>query len=694
MVQALLRIETLSPDAKGQHRWTPLMEAARDDRVNIVRTLLSSANVNISNTHKNGKTALWHAEMRKHQNIIRFSSTMTGPLPLRLIQPGGACRRALYRNTHALEDGHEKGAANGVTPRGPVAIAGGQRPYGRHPKADLKPPFTCGITGKAYSLAEVLEQIELLARALASDLGWQINTLTDSWATHRLSGVSCPTSSSCSQLELTNLIKAVNYKALFTCTPLLDQTLDAAAAVGIPSRHVYLLDLPPQLDRDTPVLLSTKSVDRLIKEAHSMTPIPLLRWSKGQGARQEAFICASSGTSGLLFATYDGISNRRETEMGLGVLPLSHGYVLYTISFVSVYRGDGVVILQSFDLFQTLEAVEKYSLRRLWLIPSMITAITKAISLVNRYDLSSVRTVVTAASPLKQETSALFSQLFPNCSLIQAYGLTEVSVMLTLTDMDDMMHGSSGCLLPAVEARLVDRGGSDIHEYHRAGELWVRTPGIMLDYLNNEEATREMITKDGWLRTGDLVEIRLSPKGNEHVFIVDGIKELIKVGVSRRPERPTRTRITHKTFSNSTQGMQVAPAEMESFHMLHAVVADAAVIPVPSETAGELPLAYIVMSPLAKHQDESAVREELYNHVKEALSQYKHLDGGIELTDSVPKTISGKTKRAILKERAKTLVRERNALAEVASGWREMAEYEESTMIQVLDFDSDSDKDY
>ncbi|GKT61323.1 phenylacetyl-CoA ligase [Colletotrichum tofieldiae] len=373
----------------------------------------------------------------------------------------------------------------------------------------------------------------------------------------------------------------------------------------------------------------------------------------------------------LQFATYDGISNRRETEMGLGVLPLSHGYVLYTISFVSVYRGDGVVILQSFDLFQTLEAVEKYSLRRLWLIPSMITAITKAISLVNRYDLSSVRTVVTAASPLKQETSALFSQLFPNCSLIQAYGLTEVSVMLTLTDMDDMMHGSSGCLLPAVEARLVDRGGSDIHEYHRAGELWVRTPGIMLDYLNNEEATREMITKDGWLRTGDLVEIRLSPKGNEHVFIVDGIKELIKVG-----------------------GMQVAPAEMESFHMLHAVVADAAVIPVPSETAGELPLAYIVMSPLAKHQDESAVREELYNHVKEALSQYKHLDGGIELTDSVPKTISGKTKRAILKERAKTLVRERNALAEVASGWREMAEYEESTMIQVLDFDSDSDKDY
>ncbi|KZL81669.1 phenylacetyl- ligase [Colletotrichum incanum] len=583
-------------------------------------------------------------------------------------------------------------------------LFGDEDRYGRHPKTKSKPPFTCGITGKAYSLAEVSERIELLARALASDLGWQVNegqdmekvigiysfntidTLTVSWATHRLSGVSCPISSSYSELELTSLLKAVNCKALFTCAPLLDQALDAAAAVGIPGRHVYLLELPPQFDRDSQVLLSTKSVDRLIKEARSMTPLSRLRWSKGQGARQTAFICASSGTSGLpkcvkmshknvianilQFATYDGISNHRQTEMGLGVLPLSHGYALNTISLVSVYRGDGVVILQSFDLLQTLEAIEKYSLRRLWLIPSMITAITKAISLVNRYDLSSVRTVVTAASPLKQETSALFSQLFPNCSLIQAYGLTEVSVILTLTDMDDIMHGSSGCLLPAVEARLVDASGQNIDEYHRTGELWVRTPGIMLGYHNNEAATREMITEDGWLRTGDLVEIRPSPRGNEHIFIVDRIKELIKV-----------------------RGMQVAPAELESFLLLHPAVADAAVVPVPSETAGELPLAYIVRSPLAKHQDESVVREELYNHVKEALSQYKHLDGGIEFTDSIPKTISGKTKRAILKERAKTLVKERKLLAEVATGWREMAKYEESRMIQVVEFDSDSEDD-
>ncbi|KAK1579624.1 uncharacterized protein LY79DRAFT_563816 [Colletotrichum navitas] len=585
-------------------------------------------------------------------------------------------------------------------------LFGDEDDYGRRPKAESKPPFTCGVTGKAYSAFEVKERIELLARALASDLGWQVNegsemgkvigiyslntidTLTVSWATHRLSGVSCPISSAYSELELTNLLKSVNCKALFTCKPLLDQALSAAAAVGIPSRHVYLLDLPSQSANESQVPFGAKSVDRLIKEARSMTPLPRLQWSKGQGARQTAFMCTSSGTSGLpkcvkmshknvianilQVSTYDSISNHTEAEMSLGVLPLSHGYALNMISLNSVYRGDSIVILQAFDLFQTLEVIEKYSLRRLWLIPSMITAISKAFSLVKRYDLSSVMTVVTAASPLDEETSVLFSGLFPNCKLIQAYGLTEASVILTMVDQNDIMHGSSGSLLPAVQARLIDSNGQDINEHDRAGELWVRSPGVMLGYHNNEAATREMITEDGWLRTGDLVEFRQSPKGNDQIFIVDRIKELIKV-----------------------RGMQVAPAELESFLLLHPAIIDVAVIPVPSESAGELPMAYVVKSPLAKHRDESALREELYNHVKRSLSQYKHLDGGIEFIDSIPKTISGKTRRAILKERAKALVRDRKIRAQIATEWQEPAEeYDESVIIQVIDFDSEEDEDY
>jgi len=72
--------------------------------------------------------------------------------------------------------------------------------------------------------------------------------------------------------------------------------------------------------------------------------------------------------------------------------------------------------------------------------------------------------------------------------------------------------------------------GQEITAYDTPGELVIRGPNVVLGYLNNEKATRETF-EDGWMRTGDEAVVRLSPKGTEHVFIVDRIKELIKVKV-------------------------------------------------------------------------------------------------------------------------------------------------------------------
>lgn len=66
--------------------------------------------------------------------------------------------------------------------------------------------------------------------------------------------------------------------------------------------------------------------------------------------------------------------------------------------------------------------------------------------------------------------------------------------------------------------------------YDTPGELVVRSPSVVLGYLNNETATKETF-EDGWMRTGDEAVVRLSPKNVEHIFIVDRIKELIKVKV-------------------------------------------------------------------------------------------------------------------------------------------------------------------
>lgn len=108
--------------------------------------------------------------------------------------------------------------------------------------------------------------------------------------------------------------------------------------------------------------------------------------------------------------------------------------------------------------------------------------------------------------------------------------MTETATVVCSTAVDDIWFGSSGCLLPGIEARLITPDGKDITEYDTPGELLIRSPSVVLGYLNNEKATKESFI-DGWLRTGDEAMIRLSPNKTEHVWIVDRIKELIKVKV-------------------------------------------------------------------------------------------------------------------------------------------------------------------
>lgn len=106
-----------------------------------------------------------------------------------------------------------------------------------------------------------------------------------------------------------------------------------------------------------------------------------------------------------------------------------------------------------------------------------------------------------------------------------------------MTSALDIFPGSSGSLAPGVEARIISLSdGSDIDEYGKTGELLIRAPNVTnLGYLNNEKATAETFGsgKDAWLRTGDEAMFVKNPNGdgNEHLFIIDRIKELIKVNV-------------------------------------------------------------------------------------------------------------------------------------------------------------------
>ena len=109
-------------------------------------------------------------------------------------------------------------------------------------------------------------------------------------------------------------------------------------------------------------------------------------------------------------------------------------------------------------------------------------------------------------------------------------GLTETSTVICSTPAHDVLFGSSGSLLPSVQAKIVSIEGTEMMGYDQPGELVVKSPSVVLGYLNNPQANKETF-ENGWMRTGDEAVVRKGAQGNEHIFIVDRIKELIKVKV-------------------------------------------------------------------------------------------------------------------------------------------------------------------
>ncbi|KAL6903106.1 hypothetical protein GGI43DRAFT_333142 [Trichoderma evansii] len=572
-------------------------------------------------------------------------------------------------------------------------LFGNDNSYGRYPISSSKPPFTCGISEKSYSVTEVASRIEALARALAARLSWCVNegdelskvvsifslnsidTCTVAWATHRVNGVANNLSASFTAFELAHQLRSVNAKALFTCIPLIDIALQSAAEVGIPRDRVFLLDVPVGTSEGAAVAPELTTVDDLIREGNTLLPIEKLQWTKGQGSRQTAFLSCSSGTSGLpkivkishcnvlamlLQAyTFESVYKSVEPDMSLGVLPISHNYGLIVVSHFSIYRGDGVVLLPDFDLNTTLRVIEEYRIQRLWMVPAMIGAMLKATALVKNYDISCIKTVVVGASNLTKEVATQFVDLVQGCTLIQGYGLTETTVAVTFENPLDIMFGSCGHLFSGCDARLIDPDGKDVMDYDHPGELLIRGPTNMMGYHNNKIATEEMLIGEGWLKTGDLAMFKKSPNGHDHLFLLDRVKELIKV-----------------------RGLQVSPTELESFLLSNPKIADVAIVPVPDEAAGELPMAFIVKSAAAESQDENALKDEFRSLISETFSKHKHLAGGIEFVKHLPKSPTGKTKRKIVKEWAATAAAAAAAAVEAARRLEKPI-----VTVEVFDFD-------
>jgi acyl-CoA synthetase (AMP-forming)/AMP-acid ligase II len=412
--------------------------------------------------------------------------------------------------------------------------------------------------------------------------------------------------------EVAYQLKDSGARFLLTVPPFMDRAADAAGRTGI--EEIFVLG-------------EASGVTPFAELASSDAPPPTVDIDP---AEDLAVLPYSSGTTGFpkgVMLTHrnlvanivqtEALHHVTENDRVIGVLPFFHIYGLQVIMNGVLHKGATIVTMPKFDLEPFLQLMQAHAITRAYLVPPIVLALAKH-PMVDTFDLSSLEVVMSGAAPLDGNLAQACAERL-GCNVFQGYGLTETSPVTHITPDDDPAKnrpGSIGQLLPNTEARVISvETGEDLGPTED-GEIWIRGPQVMQGYLNNPDATAGCIDPDRWLHTGDIGHA----DQDGYFVITDRLKELIKY-----------------------RGYQVPPAELEAVLVGHPAIADAAVIPVPDQEAGEVPKAFVVLK-------EQVTPEEIMAYVAERVAPHKKIRA-VEVVDEIPKSASGKILRRVLVQR-------------------------------------------
>ena len=411
--------------------------------------------------------------------------------------------------------------------------------------------------------------------------------------------------------ELASQLNDSRARFVVTVAPLLAKVREAAAATGVEEIFVFgEADAAPSFaalmaeDAEPPRVAIDPRADLL-----------MLPYSSGTTGRSKG-VMLSHRNAVAMFAQLEPLAPDVTGRISLAVLPFFHAYGLQILLNGTLRRGTTCVTMPRFDFPQFLQLIQDRRITTLALVPPIVLALARH-PLVDQFDLSSVNLVHSGAAPLSSALQDEASERL-EVPVRQGYGMTEVVVAVTGLPLDEpvIKPGSSGPLLPNIEARIVDvASGADLGPGER-GELLVRGPNVMRGYLTRPAESEAMLGADGWMHTGDVGYF----DGDGHLYIVDRLKELIKY-----------------------KGFQVAPAQLEAILLEHPAIADAAVIGVADEEAGEIPKAFVV-------RRSAATADEIMAWVAAKVAPHARVRA-VEFIDAIPKSPSGKILRRELRER-------------------------------------------
>ncbi|PBB06742.1 MULTISPECIES: long-chain-fatty-acid--CoA ligase [Salimicrobium] len=311
--------------------------------------------------------------------------------------------------------------------------------------------------------------------------------------------------------------------------------------------------------------------------------------------------------------------SKKGEEVTLGMLPFFHVYGMTSVMNLSIMMGFKILLIPKFEVEEVLKTIDK---ERPTLFPGAPTIYIGLLNHpnINKYDLSSIDACISGSAPLPVEVMERFENVTGG-RLVEGYGLTETSPVTHSNFLwGRRVPGSIGVPWPNTDSKILDLSGEGEAEIGTIGEIAVKGPQVMKGYWNKEEETREVLSPDGWFKTGDIGY--MDEEG--YFYIVDRKKDMIIAG-----------------------GYNIYPREVEEILYEHSQVQEAVVAGVPDPYRGETVKAYVV-----RKEGTNLTEEELNEFCKQHLAVYK-VPKLYEFREELPKTAVGKILRRSLVEEEK-----------------------------------------
>jgi long-chain acyl-CoA synthetase len=306
---------------------------------------------------------------------------------------------------------------------------------------------------------------------------------------------------------------------------------------------------------------------------------------------------------------WSGAGVRIESERVLTPLPLYHIFSLTAnlLSF-AVLGGLNYLIPDPRDLHRLIRLMRRANITWMSGVNTLFNALVNAPEFAG-LDFSALRVAVGGGAAVQSEVARRWREI-TGSELVEGYGLTEASPVVCINPFSGPRLGTVGLPVPSTEVTIRDDAGK-VLAVGDAGEVWVRGPQVMLGYWQRPDETANVLTADGWLKTGDI-----------GAFDADGFLRLLD----------------RKKDMINVSGFKVFPNEVEDVAMLHHGVLEAAVIGVPDLRTGQAVKLFVV------RRDPTLSKVDLVKFLHDRLAGYKR-PTIIEFRDELPKSNIGKILR-------------------------------------------------